>query len=84
MHDASMAAAAQAEQRERTPHVVREADGCKVYAFKDGGRYHYFTRCPMVTSTESSWEVCQSYQQGKQTHRKCHDESEVISTEYVR
>lgn len=39
-------ARAEAEQKAReTPHVVREADGCKVYAFERGGRDHYFTRC---------------------------------------
>jgi hypothetical protein len=47
--------AAQA-RAEATPHVIREADGCKVYAFKAGDRTHYFTRCPdSKTSTESSW-----------------------------
>lgn len=46
------------EHREQTPHVVREADGCKVYAFKSGDRYHYFTRCPDSTATtESSYSV---------------------------
>ena len=40
----------------RIPHVIREADGCKVYAFENGGRIHYFTRCGNErTSTESSW-----------------------------
>lgn len=32
-------AQAERERREATPHVVREADGCKVYAFKHGGDY---------------------------------------------
>jgi len=46
------------ERAEQTPHVVREADGCKVYAFKSGDRYHYFTRCPENrTATESSYTV---------------------------
>lgn len=41
-----------------TPHVIREADGCKVYAFHDGDRDHYFTRCPdSKTTTESSYTV---------------------------
>lgn len=45
-----------AEQRAReTPHVVREADGCKVYAFERDGRDHYFTRCPASTDTETTW-----------------------------
>lgn len=43
----------------QTPHVVREADGCKVYAFERGGRDHYFTRCPSTTDTETNWtESC--------------------------
>ena len=50
--------AAQKLARE-TPHVVREADGCKVYAFERGGRDHYFTRCPAATDTETTWsEFC--------------------------
>lgn len=41
-----------------TPHVVKEADGCKVYAFVSEGRMHYFTRCPnSSTVTESSKSV---------------------------
>ncbi len=47
--------AAQRRARE-TPHVVREADGCKVYAFERGGRDHYFTRCPATTDTETTWK----------------------------
>lgn len=49
-----------AERRRReTPHVVREADGCKVYAFESGGRDHFFTRCPASTDTETTWtEYC--------------------------
>lgn len=38
-----------------TPHVIREADGCKVYAFSAEGREHYFTRCPANTVTEASY-----------------------------
>ena len=51
-------AIAERERRESTPHVVREADGCKVYAFKAQERYHYFTRCGSTTTTSSSWESC--------------------------
>jgi hypothetical protein len=36
------------DRADRTPHVIREADGCKVYAFKTG-EWHYFTRCPNST-----------------------------------
>lgn len=44
----------------QTPHVIREVDGCKVYAFEADGRMRYFTRCPGDrTTTESSWtESC--------------------------
>jgi hypothetical protein len=53
---AARAAEARQDAANRTPHVIREADGCKVYAFLSEGRYHYFTRCPgSSTSTESSW-----------------------------
>lgn len=41
------------------PRVIREVDGCKVYTFKAGDRWHYFTRCPAQVTTESSWtEYC--------------------------
>lgn len=39
------------------PRVIREVDGCKVYAFKSGDRWHYFTRCADQTTTESSYDV---------------------------
>lgn len=35
-----------------TPHVIREVDGCKVYAFKAADYWHYFTRCGDNTVTE--------------------------------
>ncbi len=38
-----------------TPKVIREADGCQIYAFERSGREHYFTRCPATTSTETNW-----------------------------
>jgi hypothetical protein len=44
---------------ERTPHVIREADGCKVYAFKGDGVYHYFTRCGSTVTTDHQYtESC--------------------------
>jgi hypothetical protein len=36
------------ERADATPHVIREADGCKVYAWKGDG-WHYFTKCPNST-----------------------------------
>lgn len=48
----------QREDAAKVPRVIREADGCKVYAFKDGDRWHYFTRCPnSQVTTESSYTV---------------------------
>lgn len=78
-HHAAIAAEekARAEQdkRERTPHVIREADGCKVYAWKGGDRYHYFTRCPASTTvTTQNWQECS----GSGKHRTCHDRTEEI------
>lgn len=54
-----------ADQREKAAqetqaaklHIIREADGCKVYAFKSGERYHYFTKCGLATTTESIYNV---------------------------
>jgi len=46
---------AEAAQRESIPHVIREADGCKVYAFTTD-REHYFTRCGSSVTTETTWK----------------------------
>lgn len=43
-------------KKEETPHVIREVDGCKVYAFKVNQHYHYFTRCPKDTTTDTTIE----------------------------
>jgi len=37
------------------PHVIRSADGCKVYAFHAGGADHFFTRCENTTMTQRKW-----------------------------
>jgi hypothetical protein len=59
-----------------TPHVIREADGCKVYQFEAAGVNHYFTRCiNSKTSTERHYKEC--YQMGKA--RNCSDKTEVIA-----
>jgi len=39
----------------KVPRVVREVDGCKVYAFEAEERWKYFTRCSDRTTTENSW-----------------------------
>lgn len=67
-------AAREAQERaDATPHVIREADGCKVYAFKSGD-WHYFTRCSDGTvTTERSY----TERHGKTTEHK----SETIVTQ---
>jgi hypothetical protein len=60
------------------PHVIREADGCKVYAFKAGDNWHYFTRCGDGTvTTERNWD--EHHQRGKQTITE--HKSETIVTQ---
>lgn len=60
------------ERADATPHVIRQADGCKVYAFKSGD-WHYFTRCGDGNiTTERNW----TERQGKQTIKR----SETIVT----
>lgn len=60
-------------QRAAIPHVIREADGCKVYAFTTD-REHYFTRCGSTVTTETNWtKSC-----GKSCTRH---ESDTITTE---
>lgn len=59
------------------PHVIREADGCKVYAFMADDKWHYFTRCSDGTvTTERNWT--ESRRQGKQTITE--NKSETIVT----
>lgn len=58
--------------KESTPHIIREADGCKVYRFKSDERWHYYTRCADKTTTESSYTV----RSGKTTRT----ETESITT----
>lgn len=48
---------AEAARRAAIPHVIREADGCKVYAFTAGGKEHYFTRCADSVTTDRSYDV---------------------------
>jgi hypothetical protein len=57
---------------DRQPRVIREVDGCKVYAFKSG-HWHYFTRCPLETTTEGNRTV----RSGKTSRT----ESETITTQ---
>ena len=59
----------------RTPHVIREADGCRVYAFEDGGHQHYFVRCGHDrTTTHRQYDDCR--QSGKSS--SCKKSFEVI------
>ena len=48
-----VAARSAQDSADAQPRVIREIDGCKVYAFKSNG-WHYFTRCPSSTSTAGS------------------------------
>jgi prepilin-type N-terminal cleavage/methylation domain-containing protein len=65
------------EEAERQPHVVREADGCKVYAFKHGESLHFFTRCPnSSTTTDTTHRECRLV--GKVT--RCEDKITTIQT----
>jgi hypothetical protein len=77
-HQRSEAERAEQERRNAIPHVIREADGCKVYAWKGGDSYHYFTRCgPKETvTTERHYTVkC-----GHKNQQNC-DRKEVTVTE---
>lgn len=53
-YQASKAADAAQARADQTPHVIREADGCKVYAFKSNNYWHYFTRCGSTVTTDAS------------------------------
>lgn len=58
-YQASEKADEQARVAANTPHVIREADGCKVYEFNVDHTYHFFTRCPVYTTTERHYnESC--------------------------
>lgn len=62
---------------DQQPRVIREVDGCKVFAFKEGSHWHFFTRCPATTTTDRTYESCR--QSGKQ--RVCENKTEQIVTE---
>ncbi len=67
--------------RQETPHVVREADGCKVYAFKSRDRWHYFTRCPNATTvTDTAYEECT----GSGKNRTCKELHSSIENEVMK
>lgn len=77
-HQTYMREQAAKERAERQPHVIREADGCKVYAFKSGDRWHYFTRCPYSQVThDAERQVCK----GAGKHRTCKIVTDTITTE---
>lgn len=68
-----------ADEAARQPHVVREADGCKVYAFKSGDLWHYFTRCPDSRTTTDT-TIQYSVRSGKTTTTKQRVESITTDT----
>lgn len=56
-HQAQVKADAIAAQKAAIPHVIRDVDGCKVYAFTAGGHEHYYTRCAESVTTERFYTV---------------------------
>lgn len=73
------------EEADKLPRVIREADGCKVYAFKSGNDWHFFTRCPnSQVTTERNWKECHTQMVGKVSQTKCVDKKEVIETQEVK
>ena len=59
------------------PRPIRYVDNCTVYAFKDMGRWHYFTKCPgSQVTTDAQSEDCRMV--GK--HQKCETKTETITT----
>lgn len=52
------------DQEARTPKLMSEADGCKVYSFWDRGYKHYFTKCDNGTVTT---DAARSVRSGKTT-----------------
>lgn len=69
------------EKADAQPRVVREVDGCKVYAFKStpsATHWTYFTRCPdSKTSTESSHD--RTVRSGKTTRTVTDTETVEVS-----
>lgn len=65
------------EAADAVPRVIREIDGCKVYAFKSQEKWHYFTRCPASTTTDRTYEEC--HKSGKSN--VCENKTEQIVTE---
>lgn len=65
------------ELARETPHVIKEAEGCKVYEFERFGKRHYFTRCGTDhVVTQTAQEECRSH--GKTRH--CETVYEDIET----
>lgn len=60
---------------EETPHVIREVDGCKIYAFKVGTKYHYFTRCPKETTTDTTIEE-------RHNKHKTYETDQIVTENY--
>jgi hypothetical protein len=66
-----------AAQAAAIPHVIRDVDGCKVYAFASGGMEHYYTRCGATVTTERNYTVNKQCGKTQCTERK----QETIVTE---
>jgi len=55
-HQENLKKEAAQNEADKQPRVIREVDGCKVYAFKSD-YWHYFTRCPSETTTDTAHVV---------------------------
>ena len=67
LYKASKAANQAQEAADARPRVIREVDGCKVYAFKSDN-WHYFTRCPAETTTDTGRTVITRSGKTTQSH----------------
>lgn len=66
------------DRADATPHVIRSAAGCSVYAFKAADSWHYFTRCSDGSvTTERNW--IESHRVGKQTVTE-HKSETIVTT----
>jgi hypothetical protein len=77
---AEEAARAEAERRAAIPHVIRQADGCKVYTWKGGGQWHYFTRCSPADTVTTERSYTEKVSCGKNCTKHV-PRKEVIVTE---
>ena len=59
LHENNMIERKEQIEKDKIPRVISEVDGCKVYAFSDGSKWHYFTRCENShTFTDTTQKKC--------------------------